>query len=247
MGKTNHYYTSVLDARTPCADSKQGTSVRNHIGIIAHEINNPLDGVIRYVNLASYFLSEENTLKSMECLSEAGRGLQSITKIVRDLSLLSQSFSQDVQLVDINQEVRKTCESLADYIADRYVEVRQDLYHSAPCIPDYGLSLVFKNIITNACDAMRRGGVLTITTVQESGSFKIVFSDTGTGISSESLHKIFEPFFTTKKSGEGTGLGLALASEIVQKYQGTISVASEYEQGTTVSITIPTEEEKGEL
>jgi two-component system NtrC family sensor kinase len=109
------------------------------------------------------------------------------------------------------------------------------------------LQTLFLNLITNALDAMPKGGVLTIKTQQVSipftskdgGWLEVSIADTGIGITEESKKRIFEPFFTTKKMGEGTGLGLAICEDIIKEHSGRIEIQSEVGKGSTFFISIP--------
>jgi signal transduction histidine kinase len=105
------------------------------------------------------------------------------------------------------------------------------------------LQQVFMNIISNAVEAMesKNGGTLTIQTALslEDNSVRIIFTDTGVGISPENLTKLFEPFYTTKKKGKGVGLGLSVAYGIVQEHGGSIKVASTPGGGTTFRVSLP--------
>jgi signal transduction histidine kinase len=109
------------------------------------------------------------------------------------------------------------------------------------------LQTLFLNLITNALDAMPKGGVLTIKTRQglpppsskEGRWLEIAMTDTGVGITEESKRRIFEPFFTTKKMGEGTGLGLAICEKIVKEHSGRIEIESEVGKGSTFLISFP--------
>ncbi len=237
--RMNAFDNKVFDTRVAVQQSSNGDSVKNHIGIIAHEINNPLDAVIRYVNLASHSLNGEHGSRSIEFLHEAGKGLRRITKIIKSLLHLSQCFSQNVQTIDINREIEESCDMLDNYIKLRHVDIAYCLNPQLPVVADFGLRLAFNNLITNACNAMEEGGTLTITSVRKPTIARIIFNDTGSGLPPELLDKIFDPFFTTKKIGEGSGLGLAITYEIIQKYHGAISVSSTCGQGTTFIIDIP--------
>ncbi|MFC1808569.1 sensor histidine kinase [Candidatus Omnitrophota bacterium] len=216
---------------------------RNHINIIAHEINNPLDAVMRYVNLASACIDDEGIPRSIEYLHEAKKGLQRIVKIIKDLACLSHGAVE----VDINSEIEEACCALDEYSKTRNIVIENYLGFPLPQVPDFGLQLVFNNVIKNACDAMESGGTLVITSERKNGTAKVDFIDTGRGIPREALDKIFDPFFTTKKHNEGSGLGLAISQEIVKKYQGSMSVASECGNGATFSISIPVSSKKGSL
>ena len=95
------------------------------------------------------------------------------------------------------------------------------------------------NLLLNAVQAMRTGGILTIRTSVEGGYCLVQIRDTGCGISPSVLPRIFDPFFTTKKEGEGTGLGLSVSLGIVERHGGKISVESEVGKGTTFTLWIP--------
>jgi len=106
------------------------------------------------------------------------------------------------------------------------------------------LEQVFINLFANAVHALPNGGDLVVRADEEDHRVKIRVSDTGTGMSSETIEKVFEPFYTTKD--KGTGLGLAIVFNIIQKHQGEIEVASAEGKGTTFTITLPKEEKRKE-
>jgi two-component system NtrC family sensor kinase len=107
---------------------------------------------------------------------------------------------------------------------------------------------VFMNILINAADAMiGDGGILTIKTNLKDGIAEVSFTDTGSGMSKETLAKLFAPFFTTKETGKGTGLGLAISYGIIQSHNGEIDVESEVGKGSTFRINLPVEKQNGEL
>lgn len=99
------------------------------------------------------------------------------------------------------------------------------------------LSQVFVNLTLNAIDAMPDGGALTVRSFIREGSIAIEFQDTGIGIRKEDVNKIFDPFYTTKE--KGTGLGLAVSYDIIKKLNGTLTVESEADKGTTFTIVLP--------
>jgi signal transduction histidine kinase len=98
---------------------------------------------------------------------------------------------------------------------------------------------VLMNLILNAIQAMKAGGVLVIRTSIKDGSCAVDVEDTGCGISASVLPRIFDPFFTTKSEGEGTGLGLSVSLGIVERHGGKISVESEIGRGTTFTVSLP--------
>jgi two-component system NtrC family sensor kinase len=107
------------------------------------------------------------------------------------------------------------------------------------------LQQVFLNIILNAVQAMSKGGRLKISTKEEPGFIRIMFSDTGVGIPEENLDKIFDPFFTTKGVGEGTGLGLSICFGIIERHGGRIEVKSEVGEGSVFTVWLPTGDRSG--
>ena len=106
------------------------------------------------------------------------------------------------------------------------------------CYPDE-LNQVWTNIIQNAAQAMQYKGKLTIHTYDKIDHVEVTFTDTGSGIAPEIQDKIFEPFFTTKAMGEGSGLGLHISKQIIEKHKGSITISSILGQGTTFSIKLP--------
>ena len=219
--------------------SQKFSSLGKLVGGFIHEINNPLDGIIRYINLSLDCLEEESIVK--EYLFEAKQGLNRIARFIRSLLDFCWSLSSSQNSIDINRALEESL-FLFNYYFHRYrIEVKK-FFSPLPKVLDRGLRVVFNNIIKNACDAMKEsGGELFISTQIEGGRIKIVFKDTGCGIPEEIKEKIFEPFFTTKKIGEGSGLGLAISYEIIQRYQGKIFVESEKNQGATFVIELPLE------
>jgi len=119
-------------------------------------------------------------------------------------------------------------------------EVKKEYGH-LPLVKGYPhqLNQVFMNILVNAAQAIEKQGKIRIVTRALDGQVEIAISDTGSGIPKKSLSKIFDPFFTTKDVGKGTGLGLNVAYNIIQKHKGTIDVESEVGKGTTFRIRIP--------
>jgi signal transduction histidine kinase len=204
---------------------------------MVHEVNNPLDGVIRYVNLAFDSIEEDSPAK--DYLVEARRGLSRIVKVIRSLLDFSWSLSGQKSRIDVNHTIEESLFSLNYCIVSHNIKVNKILAPNPPKLADYRLKLAFNNIIKNACEAMNQGGTLTIFTAMRNGDIEIQFKDTGCGIDQELQGKIFEPFFTTKDIGEGSGLGLAICHDIIDRYKGTINVESKPNEGTTFIIRLP--------
>ncbi len=216
--------------------SHKFSSLGRLVGGVVHEINNPLDGVIRYVNLA-YDCTEEGVLK--EYLAEAKSGLLRISRIVRSLLDFSWSLSPESGRIDLNGTIEECLFTHHHLLQSSKIEVRKFLSPRSIELPDYRLKMAFNNIIKNACEVMRDGGVLTVYSEVKDGFVEVRFKDTGPGVPEDIKDKIFEPFFTTKSMGEGSGLGLAITREIISRYQGEIIVENNKGRGSEFIVRIP--------
>ncbi|MBU1933363.1 MAG: GAF domain-containing sensor histidine kinase [Candidatus Omnitrophica bacterium] len=210
-------------------------------GAISHELNSPLDGIIRYVNLALNSM-EEGTSK--EYLIEAKGGLARVTNIIRSLLELARRKKDSLsRLVDINEVINNSLELLRYQAMYKGVEVKKELSQDLPKIYDYGIGSVFSNIFKNALDAIgERGSISVGTSCEKDGMIKIAISDTGCGIPRSDIGHIFEPFFSKKEKADGVGLGLSICYDIVKRYNGRIDVSSELGQGSRFVIYLPTKQ-----
>jgi K+-sensing histidine kinase KdpD len=206
---------------------------------VVHEINNPLDGIIRYTNMLLGRL--ENSSAEREYLLEVQKGLARISNISRSLlefsHLVNSEGLHNKKFVDIHDIIEESLVSVISKYGGT-IQVVRNYNKSLPRILDIGLSHVFGNIITNAYDAMGGKGKLEITTDKNYSMVKISFKDSGFGIPDEIKDRIFEPFFTTKPI-KGTGLGLAICNEIISKYHGAIEVHSSNGDGSIFNVLIP--------
>ena len=205
---------------------------------VAHELNSPLDGVLRYVNLTIEKLPKES--QQVAYLLEARRGLRRMADIVRDLL----QFSRNANVESIDEDAERLARDAVEQVVaaqarDRSIETSFDFPAQGVHLPR-GMFQVFGNLARNAVDAMPRGGTLRVSLSESNGRHHIDFTDTGTGIPDEIRDRIFEPFFTTKEVGKGTGLGLPICQRIVERLGGALSIESEIGHGTTVRIDLPT-------
>ncbi|MFH1678451.1 MAG: GAF domain-containing sensor histidine kinase [Candidatus Omnitrophota bacterium] len=206
---------------------------------LIHELNNPLDGIIRYVNLSLNCLGEESIIK--EYLLEAKNGLNRIVKIVRSLLDFGRTTSYNTPgLVDVSKIIEESLFIMNHYFTTGKIAVTKRLDQNLPLIEDHGLKLVFTNILKNACDAIdSEEGQIGIMTESRNGFIDVQISDSGPGIPEDVRNRIFEPFFTTKEMGKGSGLGLAICLSIIEKYKGCILLETEEGRGATFTIRIP--------
>lgn len=207
---------------------------------IAHEINNPLDSVMNLVYLARTTLAANS--KAMPYLLSAESELERISHIARQTLgyYRDPGPPSEVRLEDLFDEVLSVyrVRLLAGNVA---VDCSFTHHRSVHASKDE-LMQVFSNLVINAIDAMPDGGVLTIKTREiDRQGVEIEVRDKGTGISAENLDRVFEPFFSTKRQ-RGTGIGLWVARQLLEKRGGSINLQSETkfpENGTTVSLFIP--------
>ena len=208
---------------------------------IAHELNNPLDGTLRFAHLSLSHLREEDEQENMvrEYLLEIKRGLTRMANIVKNLLSFSSRQRVATRPVDVNEVVEKVLANLTESLYPTGIQVIKAYHPRLPLLLDKGIDQIFTNIIKNAIEAMPNGGLLKIATLMNERGIVVRISDTGHGISKESRPYIFDPFFTTKEIDKGCGLGLAICHETMQAYEGKIEVESEENHGTTFSIFFP--------
>lgn len=208
-------------------------------GGIVHEINNPLDAVIRYTNM----LIERDLDKALahEYLNEIKVGLTRILKITRSLREFSQQLNDNryQELVDIHEVLEEALSLFRSHFFSGKIRIQKKYQTTLPKVIDKGLCRVFSNIVKNAIDAMADGGTLVVGTTQDDDFIQITFQDTGCGVPEEIKEKIFTPFFTTKPIGQGIGLGLPICFEVIQRYGGRIDVDSSPQKGTLFTVRLP--------
>lgn len=207
---------------------------------VVHEVNNPLDGIIRYTNILLAQL--ENNSVAREYLLEIRKGLHRIGNITKSLLEFSHLVNADAikikKYVDLHSLIEESLDACYSKLNDS-ISINKKYQTGLPRVLDFGMSHVIMNMIKNALDAMPKGGALEITTEMKELTVQISFKDTGIGIPTEIKERIFEPFFTTKAIEKGTGLGLAISKEIINKYEGKIEVESAQGKGSTFTILIP--------
>jgi PAS domain S-box-containing protein len=207
---------------------------------VAHEINNPLSGILGMAELA---LEEEDEANKEAYLKDILACGQRISEIVGGLRSYSRTArKRDQSPVDLIEVLEDALKMVRLAVKTNPVEVVKKFEPVEKIEANAGeLQQVFVNLITNAFHAMNgREGRLFLSTRVSKGSVEIKVGDNGTGIPPEHLKKIFDPFFTTKNPGEGTGLGLNIVYRIVTNYQGTIDVESKGGIGTTFTLKFPT-------
>ncbi len=174
------------------------------------------------------------------------RETERCSAIVRNLLDFARERPVALKEMDVNKAVEECVQLLGHQFLLNGLELAVDLTPVPPVEADFGqLRQAFVNVAMNACEAMTRGGKLTIASrlFAAERQVEIRFIDTGPGINPEHMAKIFDPFFTTKESG--TGLGLSVVYGIVQRHHGHVEVKSEVGKGTCILIRLPAAEAGG--
>jgi two-component system NtrC family sensor kinase len=201
---------------------------------IAHEIGNPLAGIINCAKLIQSDLQMKDA-KILKYLTSIQREAERCNKTLRNFL----SFTRETELrfedVDVNVILEEALELIAHQASSQNVHITKVMDDLRPMLGDkVQLKQAFTNIFLNSLAAMPGGGDLKIETRQKGDFIEIAVSDTGIGIDEKVLSKIFEPFFTTKR--EGTGLGLAIVYKVIDKHDGRIEVTSSKGEGTEFRI-----------
>lgn len=208
---------------------------------IAHEINNPLGGILIYSHLLLEDINKNSP--NYENLKKIVKETSRCKDIVKGLLEFARPKDSEMLLTDINEIVDRSFSIMEGQALFQNIKIKKSYSSEVPkiIVDSAQLQQVFTNIILNAAEAMEGNGTLTLSTsLDGKGKFiNIQFTDTGHGIKEEDRKRLFEPFFTTKEVGKGTGLGLAISYSIIQKHQGTIDVASQMGKGSTFTVKLP--------
>ncbi|MDX6385391.1 MAG: hypothetical protein QOK48_2964 [Blastocatellia bacterium] len=210
---------------------------------IAHELNNPLATIgLRVENLLMPMTADNPQRHALEIITQE---VDRMASLVDNLLEFSRRGHRQISTVDVMDEISKSIDFVHYHLRTRKVDVEREFEELLPTIQAdrQRLRQLFLNLLTNASDAMPRGGTLIVRirrgVLDESEAVEIEFADTGEGITAEHLKQIWEPFFTTKEAGKGTGLGLAICRRIVEEHSGRIEIASTIGQGTIVRVLFP--------
>jgi two-component system, NtrC family, sensor kinase len=208
---------------------------------VAHEINNPLTGIIFYSDSIMKTLENDDPrLDNLRCIYEDAKRCG---KIIKNLLAYSRQETPKDEILHINNLVEHGLDLIRDTNLFKGIQIRKELAEGIMLI--HGdrdqLGQVIVNLIMNAVDAMEQKGTLTLRTYRKKTAHKafIEVADTGRGIPKNNLPLIFDPFFTTKAPGKGTGLGLSTAYGIIKENKGRIWVKETNENGTTFAIEFP--------
>ncbi|MBI5186727.1 MAG: PAS domain S-box protein [Nitrospinae bacterium] len=228
------------------------SSIGGLVAGVAHELNNPLTGIIGYSELI--LENEDLNPQVKKDIEKIRKEAERSAKIVKNLLTFSREHRHEKRTMNINDTIEETLNLVKHQFDLKGIEIKTDLARDLKTI--YGdphqLQQAFVNILNNASHAIEekntQGGLLKMETRQKEGSVEIIFSNNGPRIEEGKLKSIFDPFFTTKDVGKGTGLGLSIVFGTVQDHQGTIEVKNLDPEGVSFIIRLPsTTEIKDEM
>ncbi len=228
-----------LHTRQQMGRSEQLAAVGQLAAGVAHEINNPLTGVLAFADM----MREKENLdeQDRQDLDLIIRETKRVREIVRGLLDFARETPSRKSDFDMNELIRQTLRLLGKRDAFQNIYMVEDLQEDLPPVhaDRNQLQQVVLNLTLNACEAMPQGGTLMVSSSMADGMMTIKVTDTGCGIKPEQRDRIFEPFFTTKAVGKGTGLGLSVSYGILHQHGGNLEVQSEIGKGSTFTITLP--------
>jgi two-component system, NtrC family, sensor kinase len=216
--------------------------------VVAHEVNNPLFGILTYAKLLRKWVesgeaANDKRKDTMECLDLIATESRRCGDLIKNLLSLSRTAPMNIQSGDLNGVIERCLMLVRHQVElggiDLQLKLAKDL-PPVPCDPAQ-IEQVLIALIMNAIDAMPRGGDLWLESrmSDNEGEIEMQVRDDGSGIAADVLPQIFEPFMTTKENGHGVGLGLAISRGIMERHNGRIQVASELGRGTTFTVILP--------
>lgn len=212
---------------------------------IAHEVNNPLQGIMTILQgfKNKLVLEEEDKDMLNLALGESYR----MKSLIRSLQNFYRPSSGKKNFMDIHASIDSVLLLCKSHFKRRKISTvlnYADMLPQVLAVPDQIKQVLF-NLLNNAADALPKGGEITITTWQEDRRIAVAIKDTGIGIDPDEIEHIFEPFYTTKPGKKGTGLGLSVSHRIIKNHHGEILVESRPLEGAVFTVVLPIEEGEG--
>ncbi len=236
-------------------------SIGKMAAVLAHEINNPLSGILTYAKLLRKWIDREpandkdaadarhqEICQSLDLIASESRRCGDL---VKNLLTFSRTTPMNLQTTNLNEVVDRSLRLVQHQLDLAGIQVQASLDPDLPPVfcDAAQIEQVLLALVMNALEAMPQGGNLWLTTgfMHDPNHVRIVVRDDGSGIPPEILPRIFEPFLTTKETGRGVGLGLAISHSILERHNGHIEVQSEVGRGTTFTVTLPWDADRERL
>jgi two-component system, NtrC family, sensor kinase len=240
--------TELKRAHEHALHNEKMASIGKLAAVVAHEVNNPLSGILTYAKLLRKWVGagpveNQKRQEALQCLELIATESQRCGDLLKNLLSLSRSAPMHVQTTDLRQVIDRCLLLVRHKLELTGVELDLNLPKGLPPVPcdPAQIEQVLLALIMNAIDAMPHGGRLglAIRTNRDENEVAIEVRDDGAGIAPDVLPQIFEPFVTTKENGGGVGLGLAISHGIVERHGGRIEVESELGKGTIFTVILP--------
>jgi len=231
----------LKETQVQLAQSEKMASMGQLAAGVAHEINNPLGGILLYANLLLESLDENDA--KCEDLGYVIEDANRCKDIVKNLLAYSRQTSPTNKIIQLNDLINQGLALMRDPKLFNNITVKKELSDQMMLVnsDQKHLSQVVINLVMNAVAAMENGGTLTLRTYRDKPARKVYLEvvDTGCGIPEENVPRVFDPFFSTKEQGKGTGLGLSTVYGIVKENGGNILVKETSSEGTTFLLELP--------
>ena len=237
---TNRVYKELKEKEQELVQAEKMAALGTISAGMAHEINNPLMGIML---LVQNLTSQKREEKEQKALSFIDNGLKRIEGVVSKLLAFSRKEKLILRKENINNIIEETIPFISHEFVSNDIELVKDYRRDLPDLElsSNAMQQAFMNILLNAKDSVLDSGFkkITITTYMENDAVKIKFKDEGIGMKKEDLKKVFDPFFTTKAVGKGLGMGMSIVRNIIEQHGGKININSEPRKGTEVIISLP--------
>ena len=214
---------------------------------VAHEINNPLAVILQKTGWMEDLLLEEEFHESQNyeefraSIKKIEEHVERARKVVHNMLGYARRMEPRLEDVDVNDTLKQTVSLLDNYARINNIEIQTDFSSDLPIIAgdQARLQQVFLNLLSNAIDALGKEGLIQLKSRKVGSELQVRFEDNGPGIPESQQKRVFEPFFTTKDTGKGTGLGLWVSYNIMEKMGGSLSLRSAEGKGSTFTVQIP--------
>jgi two-component system NtrC family sensor kinase len=229
----------LVDTQEKLLQSEKLAAMGRLTSQIAHELNNPLYGIMNTLELLKTEVSPQS--KRRKILEMALSETERLTELLRKMLSFSKPDEEEKQPTDINTILDEILLLVGKQLQENSIRISSHLADNLGKVyaSRNQLRQVFLNMISNARDAMPEGGTLTVKTMGKGSTIYIDMIDTGTGISEENIPKVFDTFFTTKESVKDVGLGLSVCYGFIKEHDGDIRVVSKWGEGSTFTVSLP--------